>query len=1012
MTTSLAKDKEFILDFLNASKYFFKETESNESVKIHDLNQTDSLSVDNLAFCKIEKITYEENAPRKEALENVLSNMRLEGVNVLFLVVGNNTEVSFYYGLSKDTIQPSINSEITIDNINKKILQPSIEGNFRGSRIHNLSKDEIKDLSDSLNHLKCMSCIQGVPGILEDKEKYQSIDRLVDVMKGENFAYLVTAKYLPNNIIYFLEDNIYKFYEKLLPHSKKGLQTSEGTSTTKVESKSSGTNTTNGTNSSTAKTSNSGFTIQDTRTTPDDDNEKRSSSKTKIDASKAYSVQNQDGTSFSKTEVNSNNEGTNSTESTNKTYTYEFCTKKAQEFLKFMDDIVLKRLDYGKGKGLFISNISIFADNKLTLRKLGNTVESIFSGDNANKVPLMKKVLPNNKENAEKLIRNFQIPILEFEKDFSHNEKLIRTALSQYSNHKKLYFGNWYSVGELGLIVGLPQKEVIGLQLKEEVEFGLNFKKIPAEYRLELGNLVQSGVELEAKKISLDLRDLNKHVFVTGVTGSGKTTTCQKLIIESNLPFLVIEPAKTEYRILNKQYKDLLIFTLGRDDLAPFRINPLEFFSHESITSHIDMVKASIESAFDMDAAIPQIIEKAIYECYEECGWDLTTKKNKYYADPYADGIYSFPTFNDLIKKTKDVVNSQGFDQRLKDEYIGSINARLQGLTVGAKGQMLCCQRSMNFSELIHRKVILELEDIRSGTEKALIMGFVVSNLIEAIKAEFFKNSSFKHITLIEEAHRLLSAYSPGDSLSKKNAVEIFSDMLAEVRKYGESLIIADQIPSKLTSDVLKNTNTKIIHKIFAQDDKDAVGNTIALKDEQKKYLSFLDIGRAVVFSQGWEDSMQVKITEKSNTTESTNLEEQEREIKQKAIQYYCSNYKKGFIKNLKYLQKEPNIEEYNYITNDLSLLLKDFRDLYIKYMGIQKISNSTTQNKIKEKLLKLKEVGFDIDMCALFIFDEFYFENEEKNRIKFIKELLNNFLNDNFDISIFNDKLFDFRRK
>lgn len=142
--------------------------------------------------------------------------------------------------------------------------------------------------------------------------------------------------------------------------------------------------------------------------------------------------------------------------------------------------------------------------------------------------------------------------------------------------------------------------------------------------------------------------------------------------------------------------------------------------------------------------------------------------------------------------------------------------------------------------------MVFELENIRSSAEKSLIMGFILINLSEAIREKYQMDGKFQHITLVEEVHRLLSKYQSGDSPSKKQSVEMFSDMLAEIRKYGECLIIADQIPNKLTPDVLKNTNTKIIHRIFAADDKEAIGNTIMLKDEQKEFLSNLPAGRAV----------------------------------------------------------------------------------------------------------------------------------------------------------------------
>ena len=98
----------------------------------------------------------------------------------------------------------------------------------------------------------------------------------------------------------------------------------------------------------------------------------------------------------------------------------------------------------------------------------------------------------------------------------------------------------------------------------------------------------------------------------------------------------------------------------------------------------------------------------------------------------------------------------------------------------------------------------------------------------------------------------------------------------AEVRKYGESLIIVDQIPNKLTPEVLKNTNKKIVHKIFAQDDKEAIGNTMSLKDEQKNFLSNLETGRVIISNQSFAKPIQVQIKalEDVSTTSSNIVDE------------------------------------------------------------------------------------------------------------------------------------------
>ena len=160
------------------------------------------------------------------------------------------------------------------------------------------------------------------------------------------------------------------------------------------------------------------------------------------------------------------------------------------------------------------------------------------------------------------------------------------------------------------------------------------------------------------------------------------------------------------------------------------------------------------------------------------------------------------------------------------------------------------------------------MEELKSPEDKALFMGFVLSRLSAVIKDEHRKNPNYRHLTLIEEAHRLLSKVEYGDSGSKKAAVETFTDLLAEVRKYGEGLIIVDQIPNKLAPEVLKNTNTKIIHKILAKDDKEAVGDTMLMDDKQKEYLSALEVGNAIVFTEHTEKPIHVHIRQITDTSE------------------------------------------------------------------------------------------------------------------------------------------------
>ena len=1030
----------------------------------------------NVVLFHIKEVTFEgeEKSPRREAFENVIGMIQNEGVNFIYLILGDKKGVSFYFGLVKESKYDG-ELPMPIDEMGNNLLKSAIRGNFRGSKIEEVEPDEMlkifnKMQTNSNNRNRKYASVIGTPGIneSEDKKNFQGVDRLVDVMQGDDFGLCILAKPLSKRAIKKIEDDLYQIYNNLSTFSKislqegenqsKGMSISKGTSdsvsygenTTKGTnySKTSGTSENTGTNESKTAGSTKGTNYSETQTegknwgksegtnkgssvtkgwnkgsssgssssssnegknesgtensgTTFSENVGTSSSKgtntgysNSENMSKTKGTNTSTGSSQSKTAGTSETTGTNSstTKGTNNSASESSTTgssqnvskdiinKKAADYVKYIDEMLLPIIDYGKSKGLYLTTTFIFADNNSQLEKLGNTIKSLYSGKKGNKNPLEFKILENNDKKIE-YFKNFQIP-----ECISYDDENALTLKSHFVENDEVSLGNWYSPNELGLIAGLPEKEVVGLALNEEVEFGLNAKTPEkGEELISLGKLVQSGNEIDTK-VYLEKSALNKHIFITGVTGTGKTTTCQKLLLESELPFLVIEPAKTEYRILmnNPKTEDILIFTLGNDKVAPFRLNPFEFFEGESITSRVDMLKAAMEASFDMEAAIPQIIESAMYSCYEDYGWNIDTDENEKFDNPYDEGVYSFPTLEDLLNKVETEVTKHNFDDRLKKDYIGSITARLQGLLIGSKGQMLNARRSIDFRELIEKKVVLEIEGIKNGTEKSLVMGFILTNLCEALRAKYNKDKHFKHITLIEEAHRLLSKYTPGDSLNKKNSVETFADMLAEVRKYGESLIIADQIPNKMTPEVLKNTNTKIVHKIFAEDDKEAIGNTISLSKEQKDFLSSLPTGRAIVFSQSWTKAVQVQIEKMTNTTSDENIDEDR--LKNRVEDFYIENYKKGIFIGTKYekITREQFRECRKFSTN------KEFVNIFKAVFE----ENVNSFNDFERVVKLLNDKKFFDDIREILVNDDGNIEDIEKFKNQF-KEYYNIFSDD-----------------
>lgn len=281
-----------------------------------------------------------------------------------------------------------------------------------------------------------------------------------------------------------------------------------------------------------------------------------------------------------------------------------------------------------------------------------------------------------------------------------------------------------------------------------------------------------------------------------------------------------------------------------------------------------------------------------------------------------------------MLEVVEEVIEEKNMGDRLAGEYKGSIVARIESLMNGSKGQMLNTRKSHNFKDIINRKVVFELEDLKDISDKTFMMALILSRLCETLKYEYKKDSKkgVRHITLIEEAHRLLTRVSPGESENRRMAVEMFTDMLAEIRKYGESLIIVDQIPNKLASEVLKNTNTKIIHKIFAKDDKEVIGNMINLNENQKAYLSNLRVGEAIIFSQGWMKCIHTKIEMGEKLYE---LEEAKKDYSDEEVKNLMKSKKirDNFLEPFKKLNTLDEEE-----ISNMKFSLNSFRNIFAKF--------------------------------------------------------------------------------
>ena len=391
---------------------------------------------------------------------------------------------------------------------------------------------------------------------------------------------------------------------------------------------------------------------------------------------------------------------------------------------------------------------------------------------------------------------------------------------------------------------------------------------------IRLGSYVEDKTA-EPVPAEFDSQQLAKHGLIVGVPGSGKTTAMFNILYqlwdvpeEQKIPFIVLEPAKTEYRalkLLPALKDDMLVFTLGDESVSPFRFNPMEVLPGIKIENHISRLQACFVGAFNLFDPLPIFLEQAIRRTYLEKGW---------YDDSIGgDEGLETPTLSDLCRNAEYIVENSGFDAKMKSDFKASLLERLNSLRRGSKGRMLDTPHSIPMEELMGRPVILELDSL-NGDEKSLLMMFLLSYVYEYCKVARKSGSPLRHMLLVEEAHNLIGA-NKGSSDSRadpgEKTIELFVNMLAEMRALGQGILIADQLPTAIAPQAVKQTNVKILMRVTAKDDREEIGNTMDLNEEQMHQVVNFKTGHAYLYHEG-EDH--VRMIRMRNFKDEYNVEE------------------------------------------------------------------------------------------------------------------------------------------
>ncbi|MDG6910353.1 MAG: DUF87 domain-containing protein, partial [Nitrososphaerota archaeon] len=297
-------------------------------------------------------------------------------------------------------------------------------------------------------------------------------------------------------------------------------------------------------------------------------------------------------------------------------------------------------------------------------------------------------------------------------------------------------------------------------------------------------------------------------------TGAGKTTTASLIIrqvAEAGLPTLVLD--------WHNEYASAVtgaggkVVAPGKDDFA---LNPLEAGAGVDPAEHIAMVSDIFSDVYHFTHPQAYMFRNALQKRLSECAAD------------------EVPTIETLVRTIEAYPLRSAYDNETKVALL----RRLVPLKEGQAGKALGGSGPLKLEELLGTVVCVELGHMRDVQSRAIFCDVMLKMIYEQ---KVKHQGPLDHLTLVEEARNIAPARKPDDPPT------VGERMVSELRKFGEAMAFVAQFPTHVAAEVVKNSGTKIVHRLAWPDDVALIGDSVGLNQKQREHLTRLKAGEAVV---------------------------------------------------------------------------------------------------------------------------------------------------------------------